>query len=438
VAGSGASLDFGMPSVTDINNLFNKWGAQFETYNSDNSSGIYKELFETVKTHMKATRRASYMRQEPNYEEMLYLLYEVSPALSKWHRSSLMGSFVNGKMLADIIKPKSIPNVPGDQFPSGIIQILSTHLVDELCNNFRSLCKTGECANNGNLVGLVRVLEEFFEISVVTTNYDNVLYSCFNNPETGFDPKNNNDFNPSKIISRRKWGCFIYLHGSVYFDVRHRNNDIHNIFWNEDLFSTFSNNSSGRNMQDSTEGPAFPTSTIVAGLGKSVYMQRQPFRTYLSELDRLVVTSDALLIAGYGFSDAHLNGALSGYRDRRNRPVVLLDYASDTTLTSCCSPGTIGCLESAKKAMEIFDTNNSLMEYLGYNHCDTVKSVKQSNEFERSIEKQYPLSIWYGGMIEACKQANSILNELIKPDARLNNAALKRERCSPQHGKPNN
>jgi hypothetical protein len=61
----------------------------------------------------------------------------------------------------------------------------------------------------------------------------------------------------------------------------------------------------------------------VASYGKTQQILRRPFRSYYSELDRLLSSADGLLCLRYGFADLHLNAALEGYRDARHRPVVM-------------------------------------------------------------------------------------------------------------------
>jgi len=76
------------------------------------------------------------------------------------------------------------------------------------------------------------------------------------------------------------------------------------------------------------EGTAYPTSTIVAGYGKTQQIVRQPFRTYFAQVNRLIQEADSLLFVGYGFGDLHLNAAFSEVRDRR-RATVVVDWADD-------------------------------------------------------------------------------------------------------------
>jgi hypothetical protein len=159
------------------------------------------------------------------------------------------------------------------------------------------------------------------------------------------------------------------------------------------------------------EGPTFPTSSLIAGWGKTVQIQRYPFRTYYSELDRLIYEADCLLCLGFGFGDSHINFALGRYRDNRNRRVVLVDWADDSTLTA--GSNFMKGSSAAQRARGIFNTPPHLLRWLGYGHPGAVKHLKDAREFERSIEPSRHLSIWYGGMWEASQYADKFIRELI-------------------------
>jgi hypothetical protein len=185
---------------------------------------------------------------------------------------------------------------------------------------------------------------------------------------------------------------------------------LHDISWT-DRIDLRLQNSSGRSGQISTEGAEFPTSSIIAGYGKTSQIQRFPFRTYYSELDRLVSESDAVLFLGYGFGDTHLNHAFAKYRDERKRPVVIIDYADDEKMAAF--GGGLGDMPQVlAHAMRIFNTENSSMSWGNCRSPYTVGDIKKANDFESSTEPLTPLSLWYNGMEEACKNPDKILEKL--------------------------
>jgi len=149
------------------------------------------------------------------------------------------------------------------------------------------------------------------------------------------------------------------------------------------------------------EGISFPTSTIIAGYGKPIQMLRRPFRTYYSELDGLVNDCDAILIAGYGFGDNHLNIAFKRFRDERCRPVVVIGWADDNAMT-VSGHGWNDIDSCDNRIFSSFATAHDSMRWLGKSIPSTVKLIKQDKKFEYSENSKTPLSLWYSGMLCAC------------------------------------
>jgi len=138
---------------------------------------------------------------------------------------------------------------------------------------------------------------------------------------------------------------------------------------------------------------------------------RRPFRTYYSELDRLVSNCDAVLFAGYGFGDAHLNMAFETYRDARRRPVAIIGYAADDAMTMG------GAALGDHNPMIItlihtFRTELTSMRALGHSAPDTVQALKAAEEFEVSVNPDAPLALWYNGMVAACANPSKVLARL--------------------------
>jgi hypothetical protein len=212
---------------------------------------------------------------------------------------------------------------------------LGSFLSDTIIDSFRDKCRQLEPAAKAKIDevrSFFRALSRRFHLAVVTLNYDDIIYRSLSGLTTGFGP--DGVFSDELLLRRRHWPCILHLHGSVHFDMRIAGTDLHNVQWQEDLSATFSQDSFGRSSIHSSEGTIFPQSVIVAGYGKTLQILRRPFRSYYSELDRLVNNSDAMLCLGCGFGDTHLNMAIEAYRDHRNRPVVLVDYADDNAMSA--------------------------------------------------------------------------------------------------------
>jgi hypothetical protein len=256
-------------------------------------------------------------------------------------------------------------------------------------------------------------LAKEFEKAIITLNYDDIVYRVLPGLETGFE-KTTGRFVEERLFCRTAWPCILHLHGSVHFDMRLDMRpgitDLHEIHWQEDLSGTFQQNASGRGMFQSAEGHAFPASAIVAGNGKTMQILRRPFRTYYSELDRLVTDCDAALFLGYGFGDLHLNAAFDKFRNSRRRPVVIIDFAPDTAMTAA-DADRHAPYRTAITAMMALEAPQYTMRSLGQ-VPHTVAELKKRNEFESSLNPDTPLSLWYNGMLSACDHAARVIRQL--------------------------
>jgi hypothetical protein len=273
---------------------------------------------------------------------------------------------------------------------------------------FRSRCRTPapEFVPRIDRLGtFFSALAKEYDVAVATTNYDNLIYRSLPGIETGFDPADGL-FSQGRIIDRPSWPCLLHLHGSVHFDMNlTAKGHLHDIVRQDDLNKKFHQNSFGRDSVQTTEGNQVPTSSIIVGYGKTEQIQRAPFRTYYSELDRLVHKSDAILFLGFSLIDSHVRQAFTDYRDGRDRPVVFIDYANDGDMLAG------GAFDLANtgpaRAMRVFGVARHSMP-------DTVDNLKAAKDFERFDEPGRRLSIWYNGMLDACENADKIVNELTK------------------------
>jgi hypothetical protein len=88
----------------------------------------------------------------------------------------------------------------------------------------------------------------------------------------------------------------------------------------------------------------------------------------------------------------------------------MIDKAPGNTLTLCSSDEGH---ETAKRALKIFQTPFWQMSALGKNYPDTVKDLIDKGDFERCVDPALRLSFWYNGMLEACRNPDKVLRELV-------------------------
>jgi SIR2-like domain len=291
------------------------------------------------------------------------------------------------------------------------LHTVSCTSVDAILSEFRKRCAEHSTSKDfARLKTFIKALEAEFEIAVVSVNYDNLIYRSLPGIETGFDPSAGR-FEQERLYSRKEWPCMLHLHGSVHFDMQVQDINLHEVCWQSDLNGTFQPNSFGRSTDFNPEGADFPTSAIIAGYGKSTQLLRRPFRTYYSELDRLVAGCDAVLFAGYGFGDKHLNMAFERFRDARRRPVVIIGWKEDGSMTLSGS-GWSSYDPRASTIFQTFNTDYFSMRWLGHSTLGRIDQIKLLKEFEYSDNPNTPLAFWYNGMLCACDYPEKILSRL--------------------------
>ena len=409
VVGAGSSVDFKMPSVSGVDKLLREVALQNCPLADDPSRSLYDHVHKTVSDFWIANDPGGKRGSGPNFEGILYALYALAGTEIAGVLTSALPALVDPKPLPDIMHLGRRSSVAGS-----VLNEVTSDLVDHIVKTFREKCShadTHPAPEVAEFRGFLLALQEEFKIAVISLNYDNLIYRALPDLDTGFDIGGSGIFDQGRIFSSLSWSKLMHMHGSVHFDYISHRRDLHEIVWREDLASMFRSAQFGRT--SSPEGVEFPTSTIIAGLGKPAQLLRTPFRTYYSALDRMVFESDALLIMGYGFGDHHLNQPFEKYRDSRNRPVVLIDYASDNTLTA--GSGGDEVLSAAFRALGWFDTPPCSMSWLGYSFPNNVTRLKAEKEFELSTDPKRPLAIWYGGMLDACRNADKIVRELRAP-----------------------
>lgn len=405
VVGAGASIELGMPSVSDVDCLFSEWAKDGYLLANDEEKTLYCFIRDEVNRHYSLSPKKS-LRKETNFEELLYVLLQLSAALGDNNYKLPMNAFWGLKML-----PK-INSVFGEKFVDGNdLRHLHSLLVDKLTAEIRERCKVSKENNYqefNEFEKFINNLNDDFDVAFISINYDNLITQACPSLFTGFN-KDTGFFEAASIYERSGWGLIYHLHGSVHFDMQGNPSDMHAIKWNEELSSTFSTNSSGRNSQDTSEGIDMPISVIVAGYGKANQIQRMPFRTYYSRVDEIAARADAFLFMGYGFNDRHLNNSLHSIRDGKiKKPVVILDWAADEQ-----EPMQFRCDDWSYNLCKAIPVNVCEMVTKQYKHAaPDVAELKSREEFEVSRNPDYPLSIWYGGFIQACRNYAKIKAEL--------------------------
>ena len=133
IAGAGAAVEFGMPSVREINNLFATWADDYFKV-IDNDDNLYNYIRNRIVQYNSKHKRYD-DKAWPNFEEMVYIILFL--ALLK--KNDCYNQYV--------------PFVTLDEFPEihyfniekrnvswNILEHLASHLIDKLLDYIREKC----------------------------------------------------------------------------------------------------------------------------------------------------------------------------------------------------------------------------------------------------------------------------------------------------------
>jgi hypothetical protein len=164
---------------------------------------------------------------------------------------------------------------------------------------------------------------------VYSLNYDDILWRAAPGLFTGFgQAAGPNRFDSSAFFARRDEPALFYLHGSIHISFADPHaGDVGELFWFQDVAEAAKGSDYTGTGEGQADGTFVERSPLVTGLEKSASVLAAPFSFYFSELLRDLMTSDIILIVGYGLADAHVNALLKVARTSPRQPsLVVLDY----------------------------------------------------------------------------------------------------------------
>lgn len=392
-------MEFGMPSVAQVDQLFETWTQGLMPLAASPTSNLYVFVRDAINNHLKGKRRT-------NFEEVLYTLSVLSTLLSDGVDHS------NG--LGALIEVNALPEITifgTSRAPSGDdLSLLQSTLIDKLLTEVRNRCSllaSRKAPELKTLTDFMADLRKEFEIAILTVNYDDVLLQACSGLTTGFDTTGTF---VSNLVTNRSWDFCYHLHGSVHFNMLGGTvSALHEIKWQDDLSAKFEQNTSGRNSVKTMEGLSVLTSAIVAGYDKTNQILRAPFRTYYCELERIMADADCYLLCGYGFADRHLNAQLETIRGSlgSTKKVVILTYSDDKDEPLQFRQDTWSYEMSGTLTVDA-----SSMGTKSGKSAPIISDLKANQEFEISHNPKFPLAVWYDGFLSACRNAKGVIQEL--------------------------
>jgi hypothetical protein len=138
IAGAGAALEFGMPSVDGVNELLLKSAAEYFQLADSPDNNLYGFLYEKVEEYWSTTTKI-HLGKPPNFEDVLYAISVLASIYPAGIFTGVLGAFAT---------PKCFPQVLhiGQRKPvdENVLRHLGQHLIDGLMTEFRNRCREPE------------------------------------------------------------------------------------------------------------------------------------------------------------------------------------------------------------------------------------------------------------------------------------------------------
>jgi hypothetical protein len=308
ITGTGTSISFGFPSTSDITDLIDK-ALRNDSRISQPEISFYDDIIASLKNYLK---RPGFITFEDIYQSI--------------QNVSTSQGIPNNPAAFDHFRPRigATHTLKDDLLSYSTLsgQMIQKVYLDNILDTFlHSLSSVSEIHQ---LEHALKYLEEKYVVWSFTLNYDNFIDSVWYNFPSGFIPGNApRVFNPNLLLSCLNLlsPLHSHLHGSLRwgfpqnppadpFDLHEFDNPRDGVLYSK-------SRPSGRPTQ---QGETIPPSPIITGLDKTELVFRQPFFTnFLTLFGSINICTD-ILIAGYSFSDHHVNMAIE--QCRRYRPDV--------------------------------------------------------------------------------------------------------------------
>jgi hypothetical protein len=400
ILGAGTSVSLGMPSLGQLNKKMEDWA---KDWSATQTHGI--------NYYQRITENRKHVEQEPNFENLLADMHSLINSFPFWGSEIAPPKAPDPVLMwfraADVFADLNIwPNIGRDNPRSEIIDQLD-FLYVKLADFFRTACiefnKSGLDDPRHPFQLYKRFftfLREHFDIGIYNLNYDSLADTATTGLFTGFD-NDTGVFLPSVIAHRQEWSFIYHIHGSVHFtfkDVSIMTETVfylrpeQEIIWQKDLsMGEFSYTNGSRSR---SEGRSFQAASLVAGGWKLEQIQSEPFLSLYSQFPRHVSEADAILVAGYGFADSHINSVLHNYLHRldteKRPPILVIDFAVDRERL----PKRFDSW--ANTMTHTFDTVNSGFRHMGY-HVDEGDIPDELRPTDTEFIVSPPIAVWCGG-----------------------------------------
>jgi hypothetical protein len=435
ILGAGSSVELGMPSVGEIDRLMMLRADEWTRDNRNIAPPNWPDFFRLVWENREAAKRTAEqagtsllgMMLQPNYERCLGDLQALM--------NGTLPTFglIPANHTAELCKTAGLGGDnrnPPEEIKQWVYGAMGD-LLGRLTHEFRERSRNSEPGRMlevdrrdefARYRGFFAALRERFDLGVYNLNHETVALTALDGIYLGFD-RSSGCFEAAAVQSRQEWDFLYHLHGSVHFtfggadgsapssacegEIRWAANIPHQAWYQVT-----------RPPRMASDGRWGVPSLLVAGGWKLDQLQMEPFQTFYSTLPQHAHEADAILIAGYGFGDEHVNSVLKNVlkaREGHRPPVMVLDFLDpekrplegerrtghefvERTQSRWQSDvlTKLGMWDGGPKSGHDFQRAKRLDQPLPETeHGEPVRA----EEYAVCFEDAYPVAVWFGGML---------------------------------------
>jgi SIR2-like protein len=309
LVGSGASIEFGVSGVKDLTRALNDRTRADEYARYVGADAALDTIIAKLKTLYADPA-------EVNFER----IYHVANRLMQHAR--------NPDQALPEFKPILHPFMAAlpPEFDERRLRALERAYVKHL---FAIIAEESALADVSAIKTFVDQLQTAYLPRIYSLNYDDLFWRAAPDLLTGFGRvPGPNPFDGSTFFAQTDRAALFYLHGSIHISFAHPpRGDIGELFWFEEVDDAAKSSDFHGSSPGQADGTFIERSPLVTGLEKSASVLTAPFSYYFSELLRDLMTSDIILVIGYGLADPHVNAHLRLARTSPRQPrLVVIDY----------------------------------------------------------------------------------------------------------------
>ncbi|MFT3828743.1 MAG: SIR2 family protein [Opitutaceae bacterium] len=457
ILGAGSSVELGMPGVKDIDRLMRRRAQEYaaDKQRTDfyrlvwQKRGCHLAKLRLVQDQDEFVRFTAEARTRPNYERCLGdMVSLMNAALPCSVIDPLQHALIPDEHLKTLGVPRGAetPHAIGEQFG---------FLVEHLAKLLRERCEilgrrvTRKDTAFDSYCALFGKLTQHFDLGVYNLNHDTVALTALqvlaqSEDSAYFTGFRDGRFAPVVVQARTDWRFIYHLHGSVHQCFLSEASSHEECFskapirWEDGLGDRevvllLPGQGGDRRLVVRT--------SLVAGGWKLDQLQVEPFQSFYSSFSRHVHEADAVLIAGYGFGDPHVDSVLANMlRARKDSrpPIMVLDYWSGRRLWTEYPSLAVPCGRWAQwneKQWTALQCSSLLFRAAGRHATAaqgaTISPLSQdewsdglvagspvdlpATEFAlHGDPDQYLVALWFGGMLAAAEWKDEIAEWLLR------------------------